>query len=104
MLALMVELLVVALTGAQFGFEADSFFVAAGNRPRIGQAFLVIDPGALAGSETYFARVETLLAAMLADDGVRVPGYRRDALAATAQAQGVEIPEALLAQLRVLAG
>jgi (2R)-3-sulfolactate dehydrogenase (NADP+) len=104
MLALMVELLVVALTGAQFGFEADSFFVAAGNRPRIGQAFLVIDPGALAGRDAYFARVETLLSAMLADEGVRVPGYRRDALTATAQAQGVEIPEALLAQIRTLAG
>jgi hypothetical protein len=29
---------------ALLGFEADSFFVEQGNRPRIGQAFLVIDP------------------------------------------------------------
>ncbi len=39
MLALIVELLCCALTGAAFGFEADSFFVDEGNRPRIGQAF-----------------------------------------------------------------
>ena len=38
-----------ALTGAHFGFEADSFFVDEGNQPRLGQAFLVIDPAALAG-------------------------------------------------------
>jgi (2R)-3-sulfolactate dehydrogenase (NADP+) len=50
MLALVVELLVTALIGAQFGFEASSFFVDEGNQPRIGQAFLVIDPGALAGN------------------------------------------------------
>jgi (2R)-3-sulfolactate dehydrogenase (NADP+) len=103
MLALMVELLVVALTGAHFGFEADSFFVAAGNRPKIGQAFVVVDPGALAGREAYFERVDTLVAAMLADEGVRIPGARREALAAKAADRGVDIPDALVAQLRALA-
>ena len=100
MLALMVELLVVALTGAQFGFEADSFFVAEGNRPKLGQAFIVIDPNALAGNDVYYARVETLLSAMLADDGVRIPGYRRTALADKAEVDGVSIPDALLKQLQ----
>ena len=103
MLALMVELMVCALTGAHFGFEADSFFVNEGNRPQIGQAFIAIDPGALAGNEIYFERVETLLAAMLADPEVRLPGYRRNDLAAQAQQDGVEIPDALLKQLRELA-
>ncbi|MGB5080406.1 MAG: Ldh family oxidoreductase, partial [Burkholderiales bacterium] len=63
MLALVVELLACALTGAAFGFEADSFFVEQGNRPRIGQAFVAIDPEALAGGERYLERVETLVAA-----------------------------------------
>jgi (2R)-3-sulfolactate dehydrogenase (NADP+) len=27
------------------GFEASSFFVDEGDKPRIGQAFLAIDPG-----------------------------------------------------------
>ncbi len=104
MLALVVELLCVALTGAAFSFEADSFFVDEGNRPRIGQAFLVIDPDALAGSEVFFARMETLAAAMLADEGVRLPGYRRNALAEAAIRQGVEIPDSLYAELVRLAG
>lgn len=104
MLAMIVELLCCALTGAAFGFEADSFFVDAGNRPRIGQAFLAIDPDALAGRSTFYARMETLIAAMLAEEGVRLPGYRRAAIAHDVQRDGVEIPAALLADLERLAG
>ena len=104
MLALMVELLACALTGAAMGFEADTFFVDAGNEPRIGQAFLVIDPDALAGRGAYLDRVETLIAAMTADEGVRLPGARRHALAAQAAKDGVEISQALADQLAQLAG
>ena len=103
MLALIVELLVTALTGAAMGFEASSFFVDEGNRPRIGQAFLVIDPDALAGSSVYFDRIETLVGAMLDDEGVRLPGERREALARAAATAGVDIPAALAQQLRSLA-
>jgi (2R)-3-sulfolactate dehydrogenase (NADP+) len=100
MLALVVELLVTALIGAQFGFEASSFFEDAGNRPRIGQAFIVIDPGALAGSASYLDRVEVLVTEMLRDDGVRLPGARREDLRRRAEAEGIEVPDALLAQWR----
>ncbi len=95
MLALVVELLVTALTGAALGFEATSFFVEEGNRPRLGQAFLVVDPDALAGRDVYHERIETLIAAMLDDPGVRLPGARRDTLLARARADGIEIPQAL---------
>jgi (2R)-3-sulfolactate dehydrogenase (NADP+) len=97
MLALVVELLVTALVGAQFGFEASSFFVDEGNRPRIGQAFIVVDPGALAGADAYLDRVEVLVAEMLKDEGVRLPGARREALRRRAEAEGIEVAEALLA-------
>jgi (2R)-3-sulfolactate dehydrogenase (NADP+) len=100
MLALVVELLVTALIGAQFGFEASSFFEDAGNRPRIGQAFIVIDPGALAGSASYLDRVEVLVTEMLRDNGVRLPGARREDLRRRAEAEGIEVPDALLAQWR----
>jgi (2R)-3-sulfolactate dehydrogenase (NADP+) len=100
MLALMVELLVTALIGAQYGFEASSFFVDEGNRPRIGQAFVVIDPGALTGNASYVDRVEVLVAEMLKDDGVRLPGARREALRRKAEAEGIEVAEAVLASLR----
>ena len=103
MLALVVELLCCALTGAAYGFEADSFFTDEGNRPRIGQAFLVIDPGALAGAGVFDERIETLVAAMLEDADVRLPGQRRHALAAAAESGGIEIAPALLDQLRTLA-
>ncbi|MEO5733080.1 MAG: Ldh family oxidoreductase [Rubrivivax sp.] len=99
MLALMVELLVTALIGANFGFEASSFFVDEGNRPHLGQVFVVIDPGALAGSEAYLDRVEVLIEAMLQDSGVRLPGARREALRRKAEVDGIEVADALLATL-----
>lgn len=98
MLALVVELLVTALIGAQFGFEASSFFVDEGNRPRIGQAFIAINPGALAGRSIYLERVEALIVEMLRDDGVRLPGARRTELLRRAQETGIQIPDAWLAQ------
>jgi (2R)-3-sulfolactate dehydrogenase (NADP+) len=101
LLALIVELLCCALTGAQFGFENDSFFEA-GRPASIGHALLAIDPGALAGSAAYYERIETLLAAMLEDEGVRLPGERRHKLAADARANGMAIAEAMLRQLREL--
>lgn len=103
MLALVVELLCCALTGAAFGFEADSFFTDEGNRPRIGQAFLVVDPAALAGTEVFHERIETLLSTMLLDPEVRLPGYRRLDLALRAQAEGIEVAGTLIDQLEALA-
>lgn len=103
MLALVVELLCCALTGAHMGFEADTFFVDAGNRPKIGQAFLVVDPGALAGQDVFDERIETLVKTMLLDPEVRLPGARRSALAEKAAREGIEIAQPLLDQLNGLA-
>jgi (2R)-3-sulfolactate dehydrogenase (NADP+) len=98
MLALMVELLCASLTGAAIGPEADSFFSEEGNKPRIGQAFLAIDPSALAGLEKFSERVETVVSTMLADPEVRLPGARRFAARKSA-ASGIEVPDDLLAQI-----
>ncbi|MDX1376766.1 MAG: Ldh family oxidoreductase [Burkholderiales bacterium] len=103
MLALMFELICAALSGAAIGPEADSFFAEQGNRPRVGQAFIAIDPGALAGHARYFERVETLVAAMLADPEVRLPGARRFAAAQRATREGLDVPDALLARIETLA-
>ncbi len=100
MLALVVELLVTAVIGAQFGFEASSFFVDAGNQPGIGQAFIVINPGALAGNDSYLDRLEVLVTEMLTDDGVRLPGARREALLQRARTEGIEVADAMLASLQ----
>jgi (2R)-3-sulfolactate dehydrogenase (NADP+) len=99
-LALMVELLVTALIGAQFGFEASSFFVDEGNQPRLGQLFIVIDTRATAGRESYLARIETLLTSLTEnDDGLRLPGQRRSALLNAAQTSGLNINESVLSSL-----
>jgi (2R)-3-sulfolactate dehydrogenase (NADP+) len=103
MLALIIELLVTAVIGAQFGFEASSFFVDEGNQPKIGQAFLLIDPSALNGNESYLDRIEVLVNEMLVDDGVRLAGARRLSLERKAQEAGVTIPDALFQSLQKLA-
>ena len=101
MLALMFELICASLTGAAIGPEADSFFSEQGNKPRIGQVFIAIDPDGLSGKTKYLERVETVVAAMLADPGVRLPGARRFAAEKSA-AQGIEVPDELLAQIEKL--
>ena len=101
-LALIVELLCCALTGAAFSFENDSYFEP-GGKPRIGHAILAIDPEALAGSESYFSRLEVMIGRMLEEEGVRLPGARRHAAVERARAQGIELPPAVLEELERLA-
>ncbi len=101
MLAMMFELLCTSLTGAAIGPEADSFFAEDGNRPRIGQSFIAIDPAGVAGRDTYGARVEALVGAMQADPEVRLPGARRFAAEKSAAA-GIEVPDDLLRQIEAL--
>lgn len=101
-LALIVEVLCVVLTGAALSFENDSYFEP-GNKPRIGHAIVAIDPDALAGAGVYYDRLEALVSAMLADEGVRLPGARRQQAAAAAKAEGVEVSDAVLKELRQLA-
>ena len=103
MLALAFELVCAALTGAAIGPEADSFFSEQGNKPRIGQAFLAIDPGALAGMDRYFERIETVVRTMLADEGVRLPGAKRFASEKRLRGEGIEIADDLLAKIEKLA-
>ena len=101
MLALMFELICAALTGSAIGPEADSFFSEEGNKPRIGQAFIVVDPSALAGMDRYFERVEAVVTRMLADPEVRLPGARRFDSEKKSR-DGIEVADELLAQIEKL--
>jgi (2R)-3-sulfolactate dehydrogenase (NADP+) len=101
-LALAIELICVALTGAACGFENDSYFEP-GRKPRIGHAFFVLDPAAPVDADTYYSRLEAVISKMLAEDGVRLPGTRRQRAAAKARAEGIEITGALYAELKALA-
>jgi (2R)-3-sulfolactate dehydrogenase (NADP+) len=102
MLALVIELVCCALTGAAFSFENDSYFEP-GGKPRIGHALIAIDPDALAGAASYFERIEVMLARMLEEEGVRLPGARRQAASSAAREHGIEIADALARELEALA-
>jgi (2R)-3-sulfolactate dehydrogenase (NADP+) len=52
----------------------------------------------------FLERVETLVAAMLADAGVRLPGDRRRANRERIAREGIALPPDLLAKIRSLAG
>ena len=60
MLALTIELLVVALSGAAYGFESDSFFVEEGRPTRIGQAFFKHLEDSILRAESYRGKVLSL--------------------------------------------
>jgi (2R)-3-sulfolactate dehydrogenase (NADP+) len=102
-LALMVEVLAVALTGAQFGFEASSFFDAEGPAPGVGQLLLAADPDAFAGREAVLDRTAALTHMLEADAGARLPGTRRLARRAKAQREGLLVDAHLVAEARALA-
>jgi (2R)-3-sulfolactate dehydrogenase (NADP+) len=102
-LALMVEIMAVALTGANFAFEASSFFEAGGAPPGVGQFLMAIDPAAFAGDDAFLDRMATLAAAIETDNDARLPGSRRLALREKANREGLEIDAALLAEVRALA-
>lgn len=97
-LALMVEILSATLTGANPSSAATSFFDAEGAPPGIGHLVLAIDPDAAASG--FAARIAALLDSVLAEPGTRLPGTSRLARRQQAAAEGITIPDALLAQLR----
>ena len=103
-LALMVEVLAAALTGASFGYEASSFFDAEGPPPGVGQLLIAIDPGAFAGQAPFAERIGALAAMIEGDASARLPGTRRMALRETAAREGVTTDTGLLAEVRALAG
>jgi len=103
MLALAVEVICCALTGAALSSEMASLHLASGAPMRFGQAFIALDPAACTGSSVYLERVEALVAAMLADEAVRLPGSRRVEARERAAREGIVIEDALHRELEALA-
>lgn len=100
-LALMVELLAAGLTGARYAAEASSFLDAEGAPPGTGQLILAIDPVAVGGPGT-LARFSELAASVEEQEGARLPGSRRLGLRQKAQADGINVADALLAEIEAL--
>lgn len=100
-LALMIEILVAAVTASAWGWEASSFFDDRGGPPDMGHLLVAMDPGRLSGG-AYDSRMAVLLEALAAEPGARLPGTRRIANRKRAAAEGVVIPAALHAEIREL--
>ena len=101
-LALMVEIMSAALTGASLAIEASSLFTPDGPAPRLGQSFLIMDPAATAGA-SFVDRVEQLLTFITDQPGTRLPGDRRIGLSQQArQSNSINLPDDLLAELHSL--
>lgn len=100
-LALMIEILAAAVTGASWGWEASSFFDDRGGPPGMGQMFIALDPGPLSGG-LYTGRMAVLLEAMAAEPGVRLPGERRLESRERAAREGLSIPRPLHDEIRAL--
>ena len=97
-LALMVELLAAGLTGANFAAEASSFLDAEGAPPATGQLIVAFDLAAL-GGEAAAARFTRLAAMIETQAPARIPGVRRLIARRKAAAEGLTIPDSLIAEI-----
>ena len=100
-LALMVEVLSTVMTGANLSRDAGSFFNAEGSRPGVGQFLTIWKPPT--GSVAFSDRLETLVAAIEALDGTRLPGARRLAALSKAETEGIAVASQYLEAARRLA-
>lgn len=102
-LAVMVEVLAAAVTGAHFAAEASSFLDATGPPPATGQLLIAIEAGAFQSASDSLDRIGVLAAMIEAEPGARLPGARRLAMRARAGRDGVVLSREVLAELRALA-
>ncbi|WP_159588006.1 Ldh family oxidoreductase [Chelativorans xinjiangense] len=97
-LAIMVEMLCAGLTGANYAYDATSFFDAKGSPPGTGQTVIAIDPEAFGpGATARFAQMARLIEET---EGARLPGRRRQALKREMVRDGIAVDSDLLERIR----
>ncbi len=96
--ALMVEIMAAAMSGATLGINASPFSGTKGGPPKTGQFFLAIDPGATSGG-LFAERLAALVEEMRDQPGVRVPGDGRAAARRRAERKGVAVNPATLEKI-----
>lgn len=99
--AMMVEILAAAMTGATLGMDASPFSGTAGGPPKTGQFFIAIDPAASAGG-MFAERLQALISEMHDQPGARLPGDGRAAARRRAASRGVAVNLATLNKIRGL--
>lgn len=100
-LALMVEILAAAFTGANLSSEVSSFFTADGPPSGAGQFLLALRPH---DNAAFLERLEALLSSIAALDGARLPGARRAEALERARVLGIEVPKRYLEAAQAAAG
>ena len=102
-LALMVELLSAGMTGANFAYDATSYFDDKGPPPNTGQTLIAIDPEAFGGAMAV-ARFIEMAGAVEGAEGARLPGRRRQELRQKLLKSGIAADAQLIKDIRALAG
>ncbi len=101
--ALLVEVLAAALTGATLGINASPFSGTAGGPPKTGQFFIAIDPEATA-SGSFETGIASLIEAIRFQDGAHLPGDGRRDKRLAARKSGVAVNTATLSRIDALLG
>jgi len=92
--ALVVEVMAAALTGASLSINASSFADNSGGPPRTGQFFIAVSPDHFSGG-SFAAQVEAVFGAIAGQEEARLPGDRRLAAREATKRDGIEIRDAL---------
>ncbi|AEV37095.1 malate/L-lactate dehydrogenase family protein [Pseudovibrio sp. FO-BEG1] len=102
-LAMMIEILAAGLCGTAFGFEASSLFSGEGDAPNLGQVILTINAD-LVSDGAFAERMQTMVAAIEAEQGARLPGTSRLAAREKARLNGINLPKPIYEEAVRLAG
>jgi LDH2 family malate/lactate/ureidoglycolate dehydrogenase len=102
-IALFVELFAAVLSGDRFAFEAAKDPINDDGPLRTGTGILVVNPTRL-GMPDFSERAEKFSEYMLNMGCERLPGVRRHELLARNKMTGVDVPAALVKELRELSG
>ena len=101
-LALMVEIMSGCLAGAALGFGASSLFEGDGAPPNLSQILLAIDAGTLSGGG-FGERIKELAHIYDSIEGARFPGQKRLLNRKESAENGLNIPFALIEEIKELA-
>jgi (2R)-3-sulfolactate dehydrogenase (NADP+) len=99
-LGMMVDVLGGILTGSNASYEASMFASTEGGPPNVGQTIIALDPAFF--SDDFVAHLEAMFTELTRDNEVRIPGARRAERRQYHEANGVDVPESLVAQIQEL--
>ncbi|WP_419904336.1 Ldh family oxidoreductase [Kiloniella sp.] len=99
-IALIVEVLAAALSGAQLSSEASPFFGDQGGPSRTGQSIIAIDPGKF--NPGFAESIKHLCTSIEDQEGARIPGKKRQQQLSDTKKSGLLVETSLIKQLQEL--